>query len=613
MTTKLHVSESFSLPLKFLELRTVTYGGSGSGKTTGARVLAEEAVAAGVVVGVIDLKGDWWGLKSSADGKSPGIPFIIFGGEHQDLPIDDNGAGGAALADIVADLRQPFIVDLEQLSKTKQLRFLAAFFERLYDVNREPIVLFCDECDRYAPQMGNRGEKSPDAAICLGAVEDLAKRGRKHGIFPKFVTQRSASLNKNVSELCDVAIVYRTPGPRDQAAVMEWFATNATAEEMNVVKGQISGMPTGTAIVCSAHPHLRIFETVAMREPRTFDSSATPEIGKSVRAPKQMASADLDALREKMSATIERRKADDPVELRKRIAGLEAEAKKAQGKPSELQAGLIDQARADARAADERAADALRESEQLKAAVRELTRRLAGVFQIIPGALDHVKEKVLALADQEEVLAIGKVQAVKHSPRKADGPPPRTFLLNEQHTTHARKHKPPPSKPPQRTTAPSNGNGALSAAAQKFINILALFEVPKTRHQIATLAGYSAKSGTTAGALAELRRGEFISGKDTALEITAAGRARAVYEPLPTGEALLNFWLNHQSMDRAGAAFLKRIYAAHPNTVSRVDAAADLGYSSGSGSVAGALALLRKMELVTGPDTALKASGAFFQ
>jgi len=87
-----------ALPLKFLS-------------TSFGRVLFEEATAAGVVCGAIDLKGDF---KSTANGQGDGIPIVIFGGEHQDVPLDENG--GTSLAEIVVELRQPFVVDLEQLS-----------------------------------------------------------------------------------------------------------------------------------------------------------------------------------------------------------------------------------------------------------------------------------------------------------------------------------------------------------------------------------------------------------------------------------------------------------------------------------------------------------------
>jgi hypothetical protein len=323
----LKISESESLPLDFLSLRNVVYGGSGAGKTAFGRVIFEESVKCGIVPGVIDLKADWWGLKSSADGKSDGLPVVIFGGDHADVPIHENG--GAELAEILAELRQPFIVDLENFSKTKQLKFLAPFFDRLYDKNRHPLKLICDESDRYIPQ--RILTKDPNAAICLGAGEDIAKRGRKHGIFAMFISQRNADLNKSVTELCDVATVFRTSGPNDQKAVNDWFEAKGsviTSEQREQVMQEIAGMQNGEEFFCSAHPHLKMFKKVQIRMPWTFDSSATPEIGKELLQPKKFAKIELDKLGERMKATIETAKANDPVLLKSELKRLNAEIQK---------------------------------------------------------------------------------------------------------------------------------------------------------------------------------------------------------------------------------------------------------------------------------------------
>jgi hypothetical protein len=62
--------------------------GRGSGKTSLGAVMAEEVAAAKQRFCAIDLKGDWYGLKSTADGKHAGIPIIVFDGDHADVPIE---------------------------------------------------------------------------------------------------------------------------------------------------------------------------------------------------------------------------------------------------------------------------------------------------------------------------------------------------------------------------------------------------------------------------------------------------------------------------------------------------------------------------------------------
>ena len=54
------------LPAHHLVTHGVVVGMTGSGKTGLVTVLIEEALHEKVPVLVIDVKGDWWGIKSSA-------------------------------------------------------------------------------------------------------------------------------------------------------------------------------------------------------------------------------------------------------------------------------------------------------------------------------------------------------------------------------------------------------------------------------------------------------------------------------------------------------------------------------------------------------------------
>lgn len=323
---RLAIAEGLHLPLDWMALANVVYGARGSGKTTLGAVIAEEVTKARQRFCAIDLKGDWYGLKSTADGKGEGIPAVIFGGEHADVPLEPEA--GAEVASIVAELEQSVILDFELMSKGKQLRFLGPFFERLYHVNRDPLLLELDEVQRYAPQK----PMNPDASICLGAVEDIVKLGRKHGIGVVMFTQRGSGLNKEVSELADMLVAFRTPGPLDQDRIKDWLDANTTKAQRDQVMSQLAGLETGTAIFASGHPGLKLFQVADVRERETFDSSATPKIGQPKKEPRQLAKPDLVRLSERMAASIERAKQADPKELKRRIAELEKERR--QQKPA---------------------------------------------------------------------------------------------------------------------------------------------------------------------------------------------------------------------------------------------------------------------------------------
>jgi len=155
----------------------------GAGKTYTAAVLVEEMMGAGLPVVIVDPVGVWWGLRSSADGTGEGLPVVIFGGDHADLPLAETA--GELLADLVVDERVPAVLDLSALSKSAARRFMTDFAERLYHRNRDPLHLVLDEADAFAPQ-----RTDPGGQRLLGAIEDLVRRGRARGIGLIMISQR---------------------------------------------------------------------------------------------------------------------------------------------------------------------------------------------------------------------------------------------------------------------------------------------------------------------------------------------------------------------------------------------------------------------------------------
>jgi hypothetical protein len=87
------------LALTALDERVAIVGTSGSGKTYAAKGLVELLLTSVARICVVDPLGVWWGLRSSADGITPGFPVIVFGGRHADVPLDEGM--GAALGRVV--------------------------------------------------------------------------------------------------------------------------------------------------------------------------------------------------------------------------------------------------------------------------------------------------------------------------------------------------------------------------------------------------------------------------------------------------------------------------------------------------------------------------------
>lgn len=313
----LQLATDFALPFDAVTETFAILAKRGSGKTYTAAVMVEEMIAAGLPVVVVDPIGVWWGLRSSADGTGDGLPVVIFGGDHADLPLQDNAGG--LLADVIIERRLPAVLDLAALSKSAARRFMTDFAEQLYHRNRDPLHLVLDEADAFAPQRA-----AAEGARLLGAIEDLVRRGRARGLGVTLITQRPAVLNKDVLTQAEVLISLRMTGVRDVAAIDDWVRLHADEDQAREVKASLPSLPVGTAWVWSPG-WLGVLQRIQIRARRTFDSSATPKVGQHRVTPTRMAPVDLAALGERITAMADQAAGEDPAQLRAQIGRLRRE------------------------------------------------------------------------------------------------------------------------------------------------------------------------------------------------------------------------------------------------------------------------------------------------
>lgn len=85
-STPLLIGAGFALPLEAVTETFAILAKRGAGKTNTAVVVVEELLAHGQQAMVVDPVGVWFGLP--APGTGPGLPVVIIGGEHADLPAD---------------------------------------------------------------------------------------------------------------------------------------------------------------------------------------------------------------------------------------------------------------------------------------------------------------------------------------------------------------------------------------------------------------------------------------------------------------------------------------------------------------------------------------------
>jgi hypothetical protein len=326
--SRLKLADHLSLPLETVTQTIAILAKRRAGKSYTMRRLVEQLFKAGQQVVLVDPKGDQWGLRSAADGKAPGLPIVILGGERGDVPLESSA--GEIVAKLVVEERVSVLLDLSLFRKHEVATFMTAFLENLYrlkakEVYRTPVMLVIDEADAVAPQKPQKGEER-----MLGAAEDIVRRGGQRGIGCVLVTQRSAVLNKNVLTQAQVLIVLRTIAPQDLAAMKAWIDVHGDEEQGRTLMDSLPSLPTGDAWFWSpGWPTVEgIFKRVHVLPIETFDSGASPAPGVKPVEPKNLADVDLNALKGQMAATIEKAKADDPRELRKQIADLKKELSK---------------------------------------------------------------------------------------------------------------------------------------------------------------------------------------------------------------------------------------------------------------------------------------------
>lgn len=567
---KLNISPDLSLPLDAVTSTLVVYGGKGMGKTNLGAVLVEELSYAGLRWSALDPLGVWWGLRHSKDGSGPGIECVILGGVHGDIPIEPTG--GAVAADLVVDETANVIIDFsrkpsgEMWSIGERVRFVTEYVKRLYQrqggladgKRREPIFQLLDEAARFIPQIIPAG--NPDLAKCVSAWETLVEEGRNVGIGVGLLTQRSARMNKSVSEVADAMISFRIVGPNSIGAVMDWLGEHVPKDKIKQHIETLRSLERGRALVVS--PGWLHFEGIAnIRARETFDSSATPKPGeRAQRVTGKAAKPDLAKYQERMKETIERAKENNPAELKKELARLRADLAK---RPTEVQTKV----------------------ETKTVEVPVVSDDLIAAFKV---ALDKFSAMTLAITN-----AMARVQ-------------------NRPAVPHASQSRPSSHPAPRVIAAPGSASGAvkLNKAPRCILTALAQYG-EASKNKIAVLTGYAVGGGGFNNAISECRTNGWLEGGEL-LRITQGGvDALGSYSPLPAGQDLVNHWMGQ--LGKAEREILRVLLENNNGGMSKEEIASltesDRGgpYAVDGGGFNNAISKLRTLELISG-SSQLKVS-----
>lgn len=551
----------FLVPLEIATQTLGILGQRGSGKSNTQVVLAEAFYDAGIPWVAIDPKGDWWGIRASADGEGEGLPIPILGGLHGDVSIASTE--GAQWADVIVDANLTCVVDVSDFSKGERGRFLVDFFDRLYRRHRQDPQarhVFLEEAHEYIPQMVGRED---------GKLKEAASRivlqGRSFGLGASACSQRSARLHKDVLMQIGTLIAHRTTGPLDRKAIEGWIVEH---EQRADLIESLPSLGNGEAWVWSPEFLAEISRVQFLRR-RTFDSGATPIVGAQARQITTLAQVDLAAIKEQMAESLERAKAEDPKELNKRIRELERELSDLkmwepptpviiEGLPELLSNKLV--------------------------AKREMVLASATAFAQGMGELCVLIDEAIDLRDPTPEPPTSDVPSSDEEPNPA--------------TPQVAAPRPAPAPRPQPARASSGPGADLPSAQRKLLTTLAVYGACSLR-RLAMLSGYAMNGGGLNQALKGIRDAAFVDPpKGEPLAITQAGLdALGAYDPLPSGRDLLDHWI--AKLPDADGKLLGMIAQLWPEATDKESLAAAAGYAVNGGGFNQPMSRLRRAGLIT--------------
>jgi hypothetical protein len=634
--SKLQIAANVKLPLDAVTQSIAILAKRRAGKSYLARRFAEQLLAADQQIVILDPKGDWWGIRGSADGKNPGFPVVALGGEHGDLPLEKTAA--ETVARLIVEERVSVLLDFSTFRKSEVAFFLGGdvkqrhdgLLELIYRLKakeefRTPLMMIVDEADAVAPQKPYPGEER-----MLGAIEDIVRRGGQRGLGSMLISQRSAVVNKNVLTQTQVMIAMRTIAEQDMDAIMAWVKVHGNPEQEKVLKASLPALPIGDAWILSPGwpTDDGLFTRIHVDPIATFDSGATPKPGEKRIKPKHLADVDLKALERRMAETIERAKATDPRELQKQlslaqkkiqelersgynkkvISGAKVEGGKLSGEDRRkeyergFQAGVEKGERIQIQSWMARQAELKKKLNEIGRETKKLTDAVGAELLRTTEHLDFATQKhnkLVAIAGQS-AEAWNEIAQFKPAKALAASAETETVLPEPRHFDRVAKvAKVAKMAPDGRKIAP---------AEQRILDAIAEFEAlgikNPARVQVAFMAGYTnLTSKGFVNAIGALRSaGQIDYPSSGAITLTGSGREAANYVENPTTTKELQKRLM-EMLGGANERILQVLVEAWPESVPRDELGAKAGYTNlTSKGFTNAIGRLRTLGLIDYPE-----------
>lgn len=228
----------------------------GSGKSNTAGVIFEELLKYNYPLTVVDIDGEYFGLKEEYE------LLVIGEGENVDLQIEP--ADAAQVAEVSLQQSIPVVLDLSSYLKSDQRTMLKNYFTRLWNLAgklRKPYMIGIEESHEYIPQ-GKKGELKE-------IINRIALRGRKRGLGAVVISQRSAKVEKDVLTQAGMLFLHRVVHEADMKVYNDLLPWSKSK-----VREKVSQLETGECIFLDEKSAQQAY----IRERETFHAGFTPTL-----------------------------------------------------------------------------------------------------------------------------------------------------------------------------------------------------------------------------------------------------------------------------------------------------------------------------------------------
>jgi hypothetical protein len=210
-----------------------------SGKTNTALVLVEELLSNQTPVTIVDIEGEYRGLKER-------FTMLVAGRSNADILLTAETA--AELAKDSVEQGSNVLLDLSEYTEQEAHEILLNYFTCVWNLTtkrKSPYQIVLEEAHEWVPE----GTRTPLKTLLIR----IALRGRKRGLGLMLVSQRSAKVSKDALSQCNVLFLHKVIHPVDRAIYKSFIPLPGTE-----VDRMISDLQVGHAIIMAAEQLPRV-------------------------------------------------------------------------------------------------------------------------------------------------------------------------------------------------------------------------------------------------------------------------------------------------------------------------------------------------------------------